>query len=178
MPELNLTAKTVDALSVDVGQRAEYWDEGLKGFGLRVSRRGQLATTAKTYFVRYRVGTKMRRLSLGNALRVSLADARAKARSVLVSVDRGDDPAVERALARRAESFGDLWNEYFTRHAKQNKRSWRDDERIAKAELLPYWRHRKAKDITRRDVRDALDVIVDRKAPIMSGDWNSKSATS
>ena len=81
--------------------------------------------------------------------RVSLADARAKARSVLVSVDNGDDPAVAKALARRAETFGDLWDEYFTRHAKQNKRSWRDDERIAKAELLPHWRHRKAKDVTR-----------------------------
>ena len=30
------------------------------------------------------------------------------------------------------------------------------------------WRHRKAKDITRRDVREMLDAIVDRKAPIMA----------
>jgi integrase len=168
MPELNLTAKAVDALNVDVGERAEYWDEQLRGFGVRVSRRGAAATTAKTYFVRYRVGAKMRRLSLGNARRVSLADARAKARAVLVSVDKGDDPAVARAVGRRAETFGDLWTEYLSRHAKQNKRSWRDDERIAKAELLPHWRHRKARDITRRDVREVLDTIVDRKAPIMA----------
>ena len=67
MAELNLTAKTVDALSVDAGERLEFWDEGLKGFGVRVSRRGKAQTTAKTYFVRYRVGTKMRRLSLGDA---------------------------------------------------------------------------------------------------------------
>jgi integrase len=168
MAELNLTAKTVDALSPDAGARLEFWDEGLKGFGVRVSRRGKALTTAKTYFVRYRVGAKMRRLSLGDARRVSLADARAKARSVLVSVDNGDDPAVAKALARRAETFGDLWTEYFTRHAKLNKRSWRDDERIAKAELLPHWRHRKAKDISRADVRQVLDTIVDRKAPIMA----------
>jgi integrase len=168
MAELNLTAKAVDALSVDVGQRVEYWDEVLRGFGVRVSRRGAAAITAKTYFVRYRVGTKMRRVGLGNARRVTLADARAKARSVLVSVEKGDDPAVARAVDRRAETFGDLWTEYLGRHAKQNKRSWRDDERIAKAELLPWWRHRKAKDITRRDVREVLDTIVDRKAPVMA----------
>ncbi len=168
MAELNLTAKTVDALTADAGARLEFWDEGLKGFGVRVSRRGKAATTAKTYFVRYRIGTKMRRLSLGDARRVSLADARAKARSVLVSVESGDDPAVAKALARRAETFGELWDEYFRRHAKQNKRSWRDDERIAKAELLPHWRHRKAKDVTRADVRQVLDAIVDRKAPIMA----------
>ena len=34
--------------------------------------------------------------------------------------------------------------------------------------MLPTWRYRKAKDITRRDVREILDVIVDRKAPIMA----------
>lgn len=168
MSELNLTAKTVDALTVDAGARLEFWDQGLRGFGVRVSRRGKAQTIARTYFVRYRVGTKMRRLSLGDARRVALADARARARSVLVSVDNGEDPAVAKALARRAETFGDLWDEYLSRHAKQNKRSWRDDERIAKAELLPHWRHRKAKDITRSDVRQILDAILDRKAPIMA----------
>ena len=168
MAEVNLTAKTVDALTVECGARVEYWDEGLRGFGVRVSRLGKRARAAKRYFVRYRVGTKMRRLGLGDAQLVTLAEARAKARAVLVGVNNGEDPAVAKALARRAETFGDLWDEYLARHAKPNKRSWRDDERVAKAELLPHWRHRKAKDITRADVRQVLDAIVDRKAPIMA----------
>jgi integrase len=168
MAQVNLTATTVDALTVGSGARVEYWDEGLRGFGVRVSRLGKNVRTSKTYFVRYRVGTKMRRLGLGDAQLVTLADARAKARAVFVCVENGEDPAVAKALARRAETFGDLWDEYLTRHAKQTKRSWRDDERIAHAELLPHWRHRKAKDVTRADVRQVLDAIVDRKAPIMA----------
>ena len=168
MPHVNLTAKTIDGLKLASDGQVEYWDGALKGFGVRVSRRGTSNAETKTFFVRYRVGKRMRRLTIGDVDRIGLADARAKARAVLVKVDNGDDPAVARAVARRAETFGELWDEYFSRHAKQNKRSWRDDERIAKSELLPHWRHRKAKDITRRDVREVLDAIVDRKAPIMA----------
>jgi integrase len=168
MPQLNLTAKTIDGLRLAEDGQVEYWDSTLKGFGLRVSRRGTSETETKTFFVRYRVGKRMRRLTIGDVERDGLSDARTKARAILVSVDNGDDPAVARAAARRAETFGELWEEYLDRHAKQNKRSWRDDERIAKAELLSHWRDRKAKDVTRRDVRDILDAIVDRKAPIMA----------
>src|SRR5262245_27193437 len=168
MPQLNLTAKSIDALELAQPGQVEHWDSVLKGFGVRVSKTGTSERETKTFFVRYRIGKRMRRLTIGDVERVTLADARSKARAVLVAVDKGDDPAVARAVARRAETFGELWDEYFNRHAKQNKRSWRDDERIAKAELLPHWRPRKARDITRRDVREILDAIVDRKAPIMA----------
>jgi len=168
MPQLNLTAKTIDGLRLTEDGQVEYWDAGLKGFGVRVSKTGTSDAETKTFFVRYRVGKHMRRLTIGDVDRVGLADARTKARAILVSVDNGDDPAVARAAAKRAETFGELWDDYLNRHAKQNKRSWRDDERIAKAELLPHWRHRKAKDVSRRDVREVLDAIADRKAPIMA----------
>jgi integrase len=168
MPQLNLTAKTIDGLRLAEDGQVEYWDAALKGFGVRVSRTGTSDSETKTFFVRYRAGKRMRRLTIGDVGRVTLADARTRARGILVSVDNGDDPSVARVAAKRAQTFGELWDEYLARHAKQNKRSWRDDERIAKAELLPAWRHRKAKDVTRRDVRDILDAIVDRKAPIMA----------
>jgi len=168
MPQLNLTAKTIEGLHLKADGQVEYWDPTLKGFGLRLSRRGSSHAETKTFFVRYRAGKRMRRLTIGDVGEVSLSDARARARAALVSVDRGDDPAVERVADRRAETFGDLWREYLERHAKPNKRSWADDERIAGVELLPHWEHRKGKDITRRDVRLILDAIVDRKAPIMA----------
>jgi integrase len=168
MPQVKLTAKAINGFRLTEDGQVEYWDSTLQGFGIRVSRTGTSERETKTFFVRYRIGKRMRRLTIGDVDRVTLADARTKARAILVSVDNGDDPAVARAMAKRAETFGELWHEYFNRHAKQNKRSWRDDERIAKVDLLPQWRDRKAKDITRRDVRDVLDAIVDRKAPIMA----------
>jgi integrase len=168
MPQVNLTAKALESLKLAGEGQLEYWDTTLKGFGVRLSKRGVSHAETKTFFVRYRVGKRMRRLTIGDVHRVSLADARVKARSALVSVDDGEDPAVERIASRRAETFGELWSEYLERHAKQNKRSWRDDERIATVELLPHWESRKAKDITRSDARLILDAILDRKAPIMA----------
>jgi hypothetical protein len=144
VPQLSLTAKAVDGLKLAEAGQVDYWDTTLKGFGIRVSKTGISERETKTFFVRYRVGKRMRRLTAGDARRVTLADERTKARTMLVSVDNGDDPAVARAIARRAETFGEFLDEYLGRHARQNKRSWRDDERIAKAELLPSWRHRKA----------------------------------
>jgi len=58
--------------------------------------------------------------------------------------------------------------EYLERHAKPKKRSWREDERILVANVLPRWRARRARDITAHDVRRLLDAIVDRGAPIQA----------
>ena len=71
---------------------------------------------------------------------------------------------------RKAETFGQLADEYMKRWAKQvgangrpRKRSWREDERQIERYLLPEWRHRKVKDITRRDVRDLVEAIAERR---------------
>jgi integrase len=57
-----------------------------------------------------------------------------------------------------------------TRHAKVHKRerSWREDQRMIDRELLPRWRHRKAKDIKRRDVHELLDDTVARGSPMQA----------
>ena len=72
---------------------------------------------------------------------------------------------------RKAETFGQLADEYMKRWAKQvgangrpRKRSWREDERQIERYLLPEWRHRKVKDITRRDVRDLVEAIAEETA--------------
>ncbi len=51
---------------------------------------------------------------------------------------------------------------------KLHKRSWREDERLLRREILPRWRNRKARDIKRRDVLELLDTIVERGAPIQA----------
>jgi integrase len=50
------------------------------------------------------------------------------------------------------------------RHAKPRKRTWQEDERILERQILPAWRHLKAKDITRRDVRMLIDKKLDAGA--------------
>ena len=65
-------------------------------------------------------------------------------------------------------TFGELATIYIERHAKVKKRTWRDDERNLKVDLLPAWKDRPAESIRRRDVAELLDRIVERGAPILA----------
>ncbi len=71
--------------------------------------------------------------------------------------------------ARRAPSVADLADDYIERHAKPNKRTWRQDAAMLKADVLPRWARLKAKSIERSDVNALLDAIVDRGAPMQAG---------
>src|SRR5262249_17498428 len=108
-----------------------------------------------------------RRYTLGTYPVLSLAEARSRARVLLQQVATGLDPASVKQQERRerADTFAALASLYLERHAKARKRSWHIDERILKRELLPHWGPRLAKDISRRDVRDLLERMIDRGAP-------------
>jgi site-specific recombinase XerD len=75
----------------------------------------------------------------------------------------------ERRAERDAETFAQLAEIYMRKWAKQvgadgrpRKRS-REDERQINLYLLPAWRNHKVKDITRRDVRDLVEGIAERR---------------
>ena len=162
MPKVRLTHRGIAAL--EAGRwLTDYWDETLSGFGVRAHHNGR-----KSYFVRYTADGSRRRMTLGTYPALCLADARDKAKVVLGRVARGEDPQAEKVADREAETFGELAAEYLERHAKPNKRRWKEDERVIRAELLPVWKRRKAKNIGRRDVSEVLDTIVARGSPIMA----------
>jgi integrase len=163
VPRMKLTDRGVVALRPSPGKQVDYFDDRMPGFGLRVSSTGH-----RSWIVLYRTGRRLRRLTLGTYPVLSLADARAKAKLVLSDVVQGKDPAHEKQVARRAETFGELAAEYLEKHAKARKRSWREDQRMIERELLPVWRHVRAKDVSRRDVRQLLEKIVERNAPIQA----------
>ena len=144
-------------------RQADYWCVTPKGFGLRVSPGGR-----KTFIVRYRAAGRRRRVSLGIYPALSLADARRRARQVLGEVASGQDPGQARQDARGAGTFGDLAQLYLDKHARAKKRSWRQDRRIIGNELLPLWKTTGVRDMHRRDVRELLEAIAERPAPIMA----------
>ena len=154
-------------------RRVDYWDDGLPGFGLRVSPIGRKSPQGrKTWIVMYRRPTgSVSRLKLGTYPSVSLADARLEAKRRLGEVElEGRDPIADRHAKRDAETFTQLAEEYMRRWAKQvnaegkpRKRTWREDQRKIDRYLLPEWRHRKVRDITRRDVRDLMEAIAERR---------------
>jgi integrase len=134
------------------------------GLELRVFPSGQ-----KSWAIRYRIGRRQRRLTLGDANILPLGGkngARELARQAMLRVSNGEDPAEAKREHRDADTVEQFAEIYMERHAKTKKKSWRNDRAIFNADILPLWRHRLLKDIMRRDVRELLNAIVDRGAPI------------
>jgi len=72
-----LTAKSALALPAgEGGDRIEYWDQKAAGLVLRVTAK------ARTYSVWYRMNGAVRRLTVGPADEITLADARTRALDV------------------------------------------------------------------------------------------------
>ena len=163
MTTVRLTSRTVESMKPTPGRRAEYFDATLPGLCFRVTAAGH-----KSFCLFYRHAGRLRRLTLGSFPPLSLATARELAKAALAEAARGGDPASRKQQEKQLESFAELADEYLERHAKKQKRTWRGDERTINTELLPAWRHVKARDITRRDVRVVLDRIVDRGSEIQA----------
>lgn len=144
-----------------------YTEWGERGLGVRVTPNG-----VKTFIFKYRFDGKVRWMTLGTYPEMTLADAHeAHADSLKIlrqEIDPGAKAVAEREAERQAPTVADLAAEYLEKWAKPRKRSWREDNRILKKDILPEWGRRKAKDITRRDVIRLIDGVLERGAPIMA----------
>jgi integrase len=78
------------------------FDETMPGFGLRI-RVGD-KKQHRTYIAQYKLGSKHRRITLGNVAKVTLEDAKQRAKIIFGKVADGKDPANEKAEARQTAS--------------------------------------------------------------------------
>ncbi len=164
MPKKALTDRL--CLSLKPGpKRQDIPDAKAKGLVFRVSTSG-----VKSWSVRYRRQSDGvdRRYTIGEYPAVRVADAHAQAFKVQAEVLAGGDPAGEKRDRKKADTFAALAEDYIIRHAKKNKRSWQEDQRIINRELIPHIGKMKATEIRRRDVIRILDRIADRGSPVMS----------
>lgn len=119
MARLNRTL--VNALAAPQRGELVVMDADLPGFGVRV-----MASGAKSFFVRYRVGggrgSQMRRLTLGRTDTLTPEKARDAARSILARVRLGEDPAGEKSDRRSAHTVSDLIDEWLTGPGKRDRR--------------------------------------------------------
>ncbi len=88
------------------------------------------------------------------------------AKAALAEAAMGGDPAARKTEERQAGTFAELAAEYIERHAKRNKRSWKEDERRIRKNLLPLFGPRPAKKVSRADLRRLLEDIIRRPAPM------------
>lgn len=163
---MRLTERALQALKPRP-ERYEAFDDERRSFGVRVSVSGR-----KSFVYLFRVRGRQRRLTLGPWPEMSLAAARAAHAEAFATLARGLDPAAlkkaERQAARQTGTVGELVVLYLKRHARPKKRSWREDERMLRKDVLPRWGERLAGDITRADIIALLNRIVDRGAPVQA----------
>jgi integrase len=139
-------------------------DGELRGLVLSV-----LPSGLRQWCVRYRTQGKQRRLVLGSYPGMGIAAARKAARRAMSDLDGGRDLVAERNQARavKTDTIEALTKEYLVLHAWKQKRSAASDERMLKVYVLPYWKTRSVREITRRDVRALIERLAQR-APIMA----------
>ncbi len=144
--------------------RYEAWDTE-PGFGLRIAPSGR-----KSFVYLYRFEGKPRRMTLGVYPRMSLASAREAVANAVKRLDESIDPGAEKIAARKsltdAESFAELAHEWVERYAKPKRKTWKVAQQQLEVDAIPVWGKRKAKSITRRDVIQLIDSIMDRGAPV------------
>src|SRR5829696_3918046 len=103
MPVCKLTKRTIDALPCPADRDTIWWDDDLKGFGLKITPAGR-----RTFLVQYRpAGDRRnpRKYTIGEYGSVTPYQARVEAQRVLAERAAGRDPqAAKQALKRRLQS--------------------------------------------------------------------------
>ncbi len=150
MAKRKLTKRTVEAIEPDTKRDVVVWDTSLPGFGVRVKPSG-----VRSYIFQYRnEHGRSKRGSIGRHGRLTLEQARQRAKQLFASVDTGADPVTERKTIREAPSIDDLVNKYISDHLERhNKPRTRDEfKRIVEKHIRPTFGPLKAASVTRQDV--------------------------
>lgn len=120
----------------------------------------------KTWVYKYEINGKRRDLNLGPYPAVSLKTARAKFEAASEKVQNGIDPKEEQAQLEaeslRQPTVTRLIDEFIGSLVQAKMRTWREDERILKKDVLPLWGTRKVADITRQDVLALIKRLRER----------------
>jgi integrase len=144
-----LTVKDVEAKRA-TPERREIPDDYMRGLYLIVQ-----PTGAKSWAVRYRLGGKPTKHTIGPYPAFGLKDARDKAAEILRSVAEGRSPK-----QMRRGSVADAVAQFLDRHGKSYRpRSLYYAERWLRQYAVKEWGDRNLGDITRADVRALLDRI-------------------
>lgn len=167
--QTRLTDASIKKLKPHASKQVDYWDQILKGFGLRVSPGG-----TKTYMIQYRKnGGHPRRLKVARYGEITLENARKKAGELLNIAQEGRDPAKAKQEEKRKNqveanntfsAVRDLFlDEYVSRQCKP--KTAYEYKTVLNGNDFADWSGIPVSKITRRDVKDLLRKITKRGAP-------------
>ena len=139
MPTKNLTKTNVDLLPFSSSGVVLYYDQKLKGFGVRVSK------TTKTYFAESRVNGKTRRVKIGlHGNDMTTEMGRRQAQGLLSQMNDGIDPNADKrgAKDRNKITLEKVFNEYLETRKDLKPKTLYDYDRVMKLSFADW--HKKA----------------------------------
>lgn len=156
-----LTKRLVDATH-PAAKDQFVWDDGLRGFGLKVTPAGN-----KVFLIQYRLGGRgspTRRYTIGTyGSPWTPTAARDEAERLLQLVRQGRDPLAERNDRRRVSSdlaFGAYADRFLQEYKKRNRKASYDDaETVLRLHLRPFFKSKALPVITRGEVANLFDTI-------------------
>jgi integrase len=124
-------------------------DDELRGFAVRV-----LPSGKRYYIVQYRIGTRYRRMSLGQHGVLTTEKARTKAFGLLATVKDGKDPAGDRQQGRKAPTVAELAQRFDKEHiaVRLKPGTAREYRRNLRRFILPAIGRLKVAAVTKADI--------------------------
>ncbi len=150
MAKVKLSKSLIDSLKPDGSRRADYFDESMRGFFLRVEPSG-----TKTFYQFYRnKGGRGRNFKLGRYGAITLSQARDLASACMYEVYKGNDPSADRSGHRRDPTVSDLAKLFREHHitSKLAVSTQREYGRLLDKRILPKLGSWKVVEISRADV--------------------------
>jgi len=163
--EIKFTDRTIAALPIPEAGRVEYADSETTGLRLRVSPSG-----IKTFSLLRRVKNgPMERITLGR-FPDDLKTERARTEAIRLNgvIASGANPGEVKRAHKGEPTFSALFDEYMERHAKINKKTWREDEQKYRDYLAQDLGKKKVSKITRQDVAAIHSRITKAGHPIVA----------
>ena len=151
------------------GKRTQYRIQGVRGLMLDVRPSGQ-----RTWFVRYQPGgrksRKFRWYKIGDARTFGLKDAMDRADEVVRAVQgENRDPHAERvAEVREGQTFGELFEDWFTRHAEPKLARASTDRTVYRCHVEPVFAKARLADLKRVEIGRFRDKVAKDASPLTS----------
>ena len=151
-----LTASAVTHAKPPAKGQIEIFDRGYPGLLLRVSYGG-----GKCFAMFYRFDNRLRRLTLGWHPAMTLGEAREAWREARRLVAMGQDPGTK--PRKTSDTVANVVADWIKRDKREAKPSTiYQIESVLRRDVLPLWGGRDIGSISKREIHELLDAIVDR----------------
>ena len=169
MPILKANHRVLASAPPIGGKRTRYRIEGVDGLWLDVG-----PTCNRVWYVRYQNGSRTSRsyryFKIGNLLQIGLADATKRAKEVIGDVHgKQKDPQAERVeKGKQGQTFGQLFEDWYDRHAEPTLARAQTDRIIYRCHIEPDFARTRLMDLKRLEIGRFRDKVAKDASPLTS----------